>query len=109
LITGRVSFLFTAFRPVLGTIQPPLQRVQDVMLLGRDSDQSHSHSVKVKKVCHYTSAPTYCHSMVLGKTFPLLYFTCNVIILQIDIHKSIISGTGVAIYTTVVVAQCNGR
>jgi hypothetical protein len=86
LIIGREIFLFTAFLPTLGPIQPAMQCVQEVTLPGCDNDHSHSQSVKVKNVWHYTSTPSYMFMVwcliMHRQTLPLLHFTCNVIMLQ---------------------------
>jgi hypothetical protein len=90
LITGTQIFLFTECRPALGPIQLPIRCVQEVTQLGCDTDHSHSQSVKVKNVWHYTSTPPYIfivwYLIMFGKTLPLLHFIRNVMMLQTSAH-----------------------
>jgi hypothetical protein len=66
-------FLFTtAFRPVLGRTQPPIQWEPEPLSMGirrpgREADHSRPSSAEVKNVWSYTSTPPIClHGVVLS-------------------------------------------
>jgi hypothetical protein len=61
---GLGIFLFTAFRPVLGPTQPPVQWIPgtfspDVKRPKREADHSSPFSAEVKNAWRYTSTPKY--------------------------------------------------
>jgi hypothetical protein len=53
------NFVFaTAFRPVLGSTQPPTQKVSGIKQLGRKADHSSPSSAEVKNAWSYTVTPS---------------------------------------------------
>jgi hypothetical protein len=91
---GQVLFLFaTAFRPLLGPTQPPVERVpaafsSRIKWQGREADHSPQCSVEINNAWSYTSTPSYIfrawclvkyrirhHGVVLSQVQGQLYFT----------------------------------
>jgi hypothetical protein len=92
---GSAVCMATGYRPVLGSMEPPIQWVPvghflRVKLQWREAKHSHPTSAKVKKVWIYTSIPPYgfvAYCLVKHKENITFYFSLGLVIQQFIARK----------------------